>query len=340
MTIFSSSWMKRIAIIVFCFFLSALFIRYQGLHLLTVILTGSNSTTKAQHLPATAVAAIKEQHCEHPQPIKVLTYNVEYGSAALEKALNTFKDGHLGEHLPWSARMPSVRERIASHEPDLIGLQEVGADTDVGDIVPLNQYSLVSLHNGDLQYGDAAILFKSARFELLDSGQFWLSPTPDLPVALGYRKLSVLRYVNWVILKDKNSGFTFLFANTHFDNATPNKEPSATLFHDRISVLANNLPIIVTGDFNSKGNTGRYQRVIGMGEGADKQPLLHNAYDLAGSPLLATDLLPNQRIDHILAGGACKIQAQNWHIDTRPMANGQPLSDHDAIISELIFSPR
>ena len=56
--------------------------------------------------------------------------------------------------------------------------------------------------------------------------------------------------------------------------------------------------------------------------------------------MLATDLLPNQRIDHILAGGACKIQAQNWHIDTRPMANGQPLSDHDAIISELIFSPR
>jgi endonuclease/exonuclease/phosphatase family metal-dependent hydrolase len=149
----------------------------------------------------------------------------------------------------------------------------------------------------------------------------------------------VLRYVNWAILKDKNTGFSFLYANTHFDNARANKDPSATLFHNRISVLAKNLPVIATGDFNTRADTDRYQRLIGMSDGTDKQALLHNAYDLAGSPVVASDLLPNQRIDHILAGGTCKIKAQHWHIDTRPMANGQPLSDHDAIVSELIFSP-
>ena len=131
-----------------------------------------------------------------------------------------------------------------------------------------------------------------------------------------------------------------MFVNTHFDNAIPNKDPSAILFHNRIAVLAKDFPIIVTGDFNTRADVARYQVFTGMGEGTDKQPLLHNAYDLAGSPKVAIDLLPNQRIDHILAGGTCKIKAQHWHIDNQPMVNGEPMSDHDPIISELIFSPR
>jgi endonuclease/exonuclease/phosphatase family metal-dependent hydrolase len=195
----------------------------------------------------------------------------------------------------------------------------------------------VSYHKGNFQYGDAALLFKTKRFDLLESGQFWLSPTPDLPLAFGFHRLSVLRYVNWAMLSDKSSHFKFLFVNTHFDNASVNKEPSATLFRERIAMLAKNLPIIVTGDFNSAADTERYLRLTGGSK--DNRPLLINAYTLAGQPVVDSALNPDKRIDHIFAGGPCKVRATHWRIDTRPMKNGQSLSDHEPVISQLTFTP-
>ena len=115
--------------------------------------------------------------------------------------------------LPWSVRLPEIRERIASETPDLIGLQETGSDTDIGNIVPMSKYTLISYHFGSFQYGDAALLFKTDRFELLDSGQLRLGPDPDLPMALGFRYLAMIRYVNWAVLREKSSGFTF-FSST------------------------------------------------------------------------------------------------------------------------------
>jgi endonuclease/exonuclease/phosphatase family metal-dependent hydrolase len=228
-----------------------------------------------------------------------------------------------------------MRERIASYAPDLIGIQEAHTDADIGNIVPLSDYSVVSYHKGSFQYGDAALLFKTSRFDLLDSGQFWLSPTPDLQMAFSFRPLSMLRYVNWAVLSDKRSHFEFLFVNTHFDNARINKEASATLFRERVTVLAKGLPIIATGDFNSMGDTERYLRLTGS---KDNPPLLNNAYVLAGNPVVDSDFHPEKRIDHILAGGPCKVNANYWYIDMKPMKNGQALSDHEPIISQLNFT--
>ena len=153
-------------------------------------------------------------------------------------------------------------------------------------------------------------------------------------MSLGFRPLAVIRYVNWVLLRDKASGFTFMFVNTHFDNAGVNKEPSATLFRGRIAALSRGLPIIVTGDFNTTARAARYRRFTG----ADLQPpLLENAYTLAHSPPVDAAVHPDQRIDHILVGGPCKAEAEQWLINTRPLKNGLPMSDHDPVFARLRF---
>lgn len=324
-------WLKRIAIsLLIGVLLLAAFLRFQG----GQYLAAYSGAGFANSLP-NANDIGKSQLCES-DAIKVLSYNVMYGSALIEDMAAKFKHGKTGANeLPWSVRLPEIRARIASYAPDLLGLQEMGTDTDIAAIVPLDEYALLTYHLGNFQYGDAALLYKKARFEVLDSGQLWLGEHPELPLSLGFKKLSMIRYVNWALLRDKTNGFTFLFANTHFDNARVNKEPSATLFRERIASLARRIPIIVTGDFNTTAKDERYRRFTGT----DLQPpLLENSYSLARSPAVDGALHPGQRIDHILAGSPCRMEAENWLIDPRPLANGQPMSDHDPVLATLKFS--
>jgi len=326
-------WLKPITISLVIFLLTLLaFLRFQGWQYIAAYTGGgfARSLPDARH-------DAKNQSC-NTEPLQVLSYNVMYGSAFLEKMAARFRNGETGKgELPWSVRLPEIRSRIASFTPDLLGLQEMGADSDIAAIVPLDQYTLVSYHLGNFQYGDSAILFKTNRFEPLDAGQLWLGNTPELPMSLGFRPLSVIRYVNWVLLREKANGFSFLFANTHFDNASVNKEPSATMFRERIAALSWGLPIIVTGDFNTTARDERYRRFTG----ADLQPpLLENAYTLANSPPVNPVLHPDQRIDHIFAGGPCKVVAEQWFIDTRPLKNGLSMSDHDPVFARLKFVDR
>ncbi|MFZ2727455.1 MAG: endonuclease/exonuclease/phosphatase family protein [Methylococcaceae bacterium] len=332
MKLYRSSWLKPTAIITLSLLLPAVFIYYQGIQIVMAYL--SNDTTR--RLPSAIAYPMKQNSCTSSAPITVVSYNVLYGSAFIEKNANTFRKEYSQTYLPWSVRAPEIKERLISYSADLIGLQETDTDADINAIVSNKDYTLVSYHKGDFQYGDAALLFKTERFDLLDSGQFWLSPTPDLPMAFGFRKLAMLRYVNWAMLSDKQSHFKFLFVNTHFDNKGENKEPSATLFRERIALLAKSLPIIVTGDFNTEGGTERYLRFTGSQE---NPPLLINAYNLARQPKVAELLQPNKRIDHILAGGPCNISATDWRVDTQGLKNGQAMSDHEPIISQLSFNP-
>jgi endonuclease/exonuclease/phosphatase family metal-dependent hydrolase len=292
----------------------------------------------ANTLPALAPEAKKLQSgalCSS-QPMNVLTYNVRYGSALIELLRKPLGAHAPGDYLPWSARYPEIQNRINSYAPDLIGLQEMHTDTDISNIVPLQDYTLVSYHLNTFHYGDAALLFKTSRFDMLDSGQLWLGPNSNLPLSLGFKPLAMIRYVNWAMLQEKASGFTFLFVNTHFDNNSLNREKSSEIFYKQIASLSTGYPMVVVGDFNSTAITERYQRLIGS---ADASPLLVNAYDLAFADG-SMDSTPNPKelIDHILVGGPCTTQVSNWQVDKRTLASGDTLSDHDPVLAQLQFA--
>ena len=315
--------------------LVVLFIRYQGFQYWEAY-TGEGF---AHELPLATAYPISDDNrttaCSSGF-FKVLTFNIEYGSELIETMAARFNNGSTGGALPWSVRAPEIRTRINGYAPDLIGFQETHTDKDIGTILSLSDYSLLSYHMGSFQYGDAALAYRGSRFEILDKGQLWLGPHPDLPMSYGFKPLAMLRYVNWAVLKEKATGFTFMFVNTHFDNAGGNKEPSATLFYERITQLAKGLPLIVTGDFNTTGDTERYRRIIG----ADKPvQLLQNAYVLAGQPTVPSVLHPDKRIDHILAGGPCHAKVDHWFIDPHPLNNGERMSDHLPILARVRFTP-
>ena len=62
----------------------------------------------------------------------------------------------------------------------------------------------------------AAIFYKKNQLSLLDSGNFWLSPTPER-ASLGW-DAACIRICTWGKFQDKVSGKQFYFFNTHMDH--------------------------------------------------------------------------------------------------------------------------
>jgi endonuclease/exonuclease/phosphatase family metal-dependent hydrolase len=345
-------WIKRIFIglLVLVLLIAgfALMIRYQGFQYLSAYTLGgfNNPLPAVDAYPVTVAGGTNP--CASG-PISVISYNIFNGSALVEDLVDRFAEGDLQGMRPWSERVPEIKARIGGYDPDIIGFQEMVGDADIWEAIPDREvYGLITQHFGPLEYGDAAILYRKARFELLDFGHFTLGPNPDLPFSYGFIRASMLRYVNWALLREKETGFTFLFVNTHFDNNTPNKEPSSPLFQERVAKLAQGLPMIVTGDFNSKGNTDRYATFTGAGM---NPPLLVNAYSLDDAPAVFPPTGPKrpiaetepelhylERIDHILVGGPCEEIVEEWLIDLRPLSNGEPMSDHDLLAAKIQFA--
>ena len=272
-------------------------------------------------------------------PMRVLTFNILC-------RICTESDSKPG-YETWYVRLPYLREIIRYYDPDLIGFQETGGQRDLEELNPdPDHYAWLAFHAGGLLYGDAALLYRKDRFEALDSGQFWLNPNFRLPFGFGWKPLSMPRYVNWARLRNRENDFEFLFVNTHFDNNSPNKEPSAVLVHEVMRVPALHLPIVLTGDFNTQGDTQRYQNLV---RGNEAEPLLKQTAELAAVRELVPPAFPKEpaveaapdlfmgQIDHVFVGGPGEWTVTRWAVDTRAGGAAGDIrpSDHPAVFAEV-----
>lgn len=106
-----------------------------------------------------------------------------------------------------------------------------------------NRYRSVSSLEG------VPILWKRDKFELLKSGYFWLSDTPEIE-SRGWDELyHCYRICLYVILKEKKSGKEFTVINTHFGFGDKGQSDSARLIFEYSQKISGN-PTFITGDFN------------------------------------------------------------------------------------------
>lgn len=253
---------------------------------------------------------------------------------------------------PWEERLPYLQRLIAHYDPDLFGSQELGGWKDIEELMADTGglYETVTFTFGPWTYGDSALFFKKERFQLLDSGQFWLNPKHNLPFAFGWKRLSMPRYMAWACLRDKSTGFTFLFMNSHFDNNGVNKETAAPLVYKHFGKHAERLPIIFTGDFNVDPRSERYESLLSGTEGvkiftsaAELAPALEMQLYTAGER--RPELVPFERLDHaiehILLAGPGKVSVGEWIMDYNSYGDPQQdASDHPALFATLRFDMR
>ena len=80
------------------------------------------------------------------------------------------------------------------------------------------------------------VFYRKDKYDLVDSGTFWLSETPELP-SLGWNG-GCNRLCTWVILREKATGFTYAHVNTHLDNASEEARVNgAKLVREKILLL-------------------------------------------------------------------------------------------------------
>lgn len=248
-------------------------------------------------------------------------------------------------HDDWDERLPHLQAAVERHSPDLLALQELVGHEDVSDLLGEDSpYEIVVHEFGPWIYADAALLFRGDRFELLDSGQLWLGRSPRIPFGRAWTPISVPRYVNWALLREREQDFPLLFVTTHFDNNAENKIAAAALLAETLRPLAGNVPLVVAGDFNTDRGSNRYAMIRGTASGA----ILNNSADLA--PLreqAGTDadlpedgarryLDPERLVDHVFVGGDAEARVTRWMLDAPVYGQrDRRPSDHPGIVTEF-----
>lgn len=176
----------------------------------------------------------------YAQSVDVMTFNIRLDNT--EDKGNSWTDGN---------RKERVKQLLRSEKPMIFGVQEALHHQVMFLEKNFPNYQRVGVGRDDgNQKGEyVAIFFDKERFQLLDSGNFWLSETPEIP-SLGWDGTCCNRITTWVKLRYKTNDF-FVF-NTHFDHeGRVAQRESAKLILQKIKEInSSNNPVIVMGDFN------------------------------------------------------------------------------------------
>lgn len=173
--------------------------------------------------------------------LRVMTFNIRGSFYA-----------HDGANI-WEHRAPLNIETILRYAPDLIGFQEVHTGNLATYRERLPQYDAIlgpETDEPDL-HDYNAIFWDPARLELLRSGGFYLSATPER-WSRDWDAVNV-HAATWAAFRIRETGISFLHLNTHPDHiGEVSRVEGSKLILRRIDEMrADTLPVIVTGDFNS-----------------------------------------------------------------------------------------
>lgn len=185
-------------------------------------------------------AVAEERPAGQTSPLKVMSFNIRYGSA---------NDGP--NH--WKQRQDLVVQVLRDHQPDIVGLQEaLRFQMDVlREALPGYREIGVGREDGKTQGEYSAILYCPDRFEGVTSGTFWLSDTPDVPGSITWGN-ACTRVCSWVHLRDRQTRRMIAVYNTHWDHKSqPSRLKSAALITKRMQQSAEAHGIILMGDLNA-----------------------------------------------------------------------------------------
>ena len=212
--------------------------------------------------PRTAVAQLQ---------LDVMTFNIRTSNVS---------DGDNG----WPHRKKLVAETIRRYAPQVVGLQEAVDEQIEFLTAALPDYRWLGIDRG-LNGGQGLseytpIFYRHAEMTPIESGNFWLSETPDVPpVPRGEsgRRGRGGRIVTWARFHHLTTGQAVYVFNTHFTLRRGQRQlDSVRLILERVGALPPRSAVVVMGDFNNVGGERRLagrdrrwtQRCLGGGRRA------------------------------------------------------------------------
>jgi endonuclease/exonuclease/phosphatase family metal-dependent hydrolase len=257
------------------------------------------------------------------QTLRIATFNVRYD--------NPRDSGNL-----WVNRAPVVSALIRFHEFDIFGTQE-GLKNQLDDMASaLPEYAWYGKGRDDgKEKGEfSAIYYRKDKFRALQSGDFWLSPTPEKPGPGWDARLN--RICSWLQLEEIKTKKKFFVFNVHFDHqGVEARKQSSKLLLEKIKTIAGNNPVILTGDFNGDHNSEWYQTLANSGQVTDTYKMAKQPYVPNGSfNAFGASLQHKTIIDHIFITRPFTVQKWGVLTDTY---HGKFPSDHFPVMTVLAW---
>jgi endonuclease/exonuclease/phosphatase family metal-dependent hydrolase len=252
--------------------------------------------------------------------LRIATYNIRIKIAA-----DT-------DEKSWSARKAHVAGLIHAQSWDVFGMQEIinhVQENDLREMLPGYEIFSKGRDDDEGKTGERlAIFFHKQRFEMMESGFFFLSETPEI-ASKGW-DAALNRICLWVKLKDKILNREFYFYNAHFDHmGIEARAQSASLIMSKIQKINAEIPVFFVGDLNaSPYETTVYQKITPFLYDSKKSaeivmPGSEGTFNNWGT---GTSYPENLRIDYVFTRGITVLSYQV--IQKRFTENGVYPSDH------------
>lgn len=234
----------------------------------------------------------------------------------------------------WHFRSPLAIRTIYNYDPDTFGVQEahIGWMKALRSCLP--EYDSIGVGRDDgKEAGEfSAVFYKKDKYELLDSGSFWLSETPEKP-GKGW-DAACIRICSWAKLKENETGKEFVHLNTHLDHVgLVAMQKGAELVATCGSGIAKGHPAFFTGDFNVTPDSAPCKAVLDGGfidcrdaaKESDKGITFH-AFDYPH--------YEGTVIDYVFAKGDVSV---NRFAVVRDTVDGALPSDHYPVYADVDF---
>lgn len=259
--------------------------------------------------------------------LNIMTFNVRLDAAS--DSLNN-----------WKYRKDVVAKVVKQYDIDILGAQEVLPNQLKDLLKRLPGYTAVGVGRdfGDDRGEYSALFYKTNRFKAHKTGTFWLSDTPEVP-SKGWDG-AYPRIATWAVLEDLKSGKNIFAINTHLDHiGIDARIKGVSLILKKAATLAEGLPVILTGDFNSTPDSEIIQAITNIGlqnalvnskavakEKIDKEGTFHDFGRLSTNEL--------EYIDYIFVSDLFEV---NFYQVVDEKIDDIYLSDHNPVIAKIAF---
>lgn len=265
-----------------------------------------------------AAAAPAREH-----DLRLMTYNIR---------LDLASDGANA----WSQRRDWVAAQVDWLHPDIFGMQEVLPNQKADLVAALPCYRVFGGGRDDgKEKGEASpIGFDTRRFDFIEGGLYWLSPTPDVP-SKGW-DAAYNRVATWVRLRLHGSKQGVLAVNTHWDHVgVVARLESARQIAKWMG--ANRRPcerVLLFGDFNSEIGSEQMQLLLATlkvrdARAASKSPPFGPAATFNDFKNPPTD---SRAIDHFLLGDGIDVSR---YLVLSQLIDGRWPSDHFPVLVDV-----
>lgn len=252
---------------------------------------------------------------ERPEnTIRIMSFNVRCSNVGLRS---------------WRMRAPDVCTTTRNGMPDSFGVQEATDNWMEYLDKNLTEYGHVGIGRDDGSGEHSAVFYLKDKYDVIDSDTFWLSPTPEVS-SKGW-DAAFRRVCTYAVLKNKESGLTYVHINSHFDHIGVSARSNSVDLILKKAEEFGDLPVVFTADMNVTQGSEDYVHIT-SGVLRDAKFDAPDTMDNRTFHDSKSEAAENRIIDYILINS--HFNAKVYRVVTEQI-DGNPPSDHHPIYADL-----